>query len=640
MSEQPLATSAETWRDGTATSERLDRAMWTQPGERWLQGWTRRHDLRRARADEVLADSRNPRLGLPVASNSKAIAFLRGLLRDRSRVVVLLTVFAALSSVAGLVVPQILGRLVDRVQRQDPSLGGQLAAICWAAFAVVALQAVFTFVARWITAIFGQDVLSAAREQIVRTVLQLPLSRVESAGTGDLVTRVTRDVSTMASAAQWALPQFVIAGAMSVLTLVALFVNSPLLAIPSVLGLVLLYTAVRTYLKYSLAGYITEGRTYSVINSTLTESVEGARTAEALGLQARRSALTDEDCEESSQAERYTMTLRNLMFLRMDFAYQGPLLLVVVFGGYGYIQGWVTLGQIAAAALYIQQLVEPIDRLVQVLDRAQVGMASTTRLLGIAEVPADRAPTDAEPDDAHLVGRDLRFAYREGHDVLHGVDLDLVPGERLAVVGPSGSGKSTLSRLLAGINGPRTGTVTVGGANLMELKLDRLRTEVALVTQEHHVFVGTLRDNIVLAREDTATDAEVWEALDAVDAGEWTRRLPLKLDTRIGSGNQKLTPAQAQQVALARLVIADPHTLVLDEATSLIDPKTARHLEGSMASLMTGRTVVAIAHRLHTAHDADRIAVVIDGRIAELGSHDELMELDGEYAALWRAWTT
>ena len=181
--------------------------------------------------------------------------------------------------------------------------------------------------------------------------------------------------------------------------------------------------------------------------------------------------------------------------------------------------------------------------------------------------------------------------------------------------------------------------MTVGDVELTALPLDVLRTEVALVTQEHHVFVGTVRDNIILAREQSP-DSVVIEALQTVEAWDWVERLPDQLGTVLGAGNQKLTPAQAQQIALARLVVADPHTLVLDEATSLIDPHTARHLEGSMAALLQDRAVVAIAHRLHTAHDADRIAVVIDGRIAELGSHDELIAADGEYAQLWRAWTS
>ncbi|CAI9402472.1 ABC transporter ATP-binding protein [Aestuariimicrobium sp. T2.26MG-19.2B] len=638
-----LVDSAETWLDHTGDDTRVDPSLDTDhrgSAVERLTAWRARHRMRRQLAEAVLARQRNPDRGLPVASNERVFAFLRTLVASRRRTIIALITFSLLAAVAGLIVPRILGGVVDRVTGGDPTLASSLNGICLAAAGVVLVQGALTYLTRLITTVFGQDLLSSAREEVVRTVLRLPLSRVETAGTGDLVTRVTRDVSAMASAAQWALPQFVTTVGLVGLTLVALFLNSPLLTIPTLLGMALLFFTVRTYLKHALAGYIAEGDSYSTINSTLTESVEGARTAEALGLQRQRARQTDLDVEVSAQTERYTMSLRNLMFLTMDYAFQGPLILVVVLGAVGYTQGWVTLGQVTVAALYLQQLIGPMDVLVQTLDRAQVGMASTTRLLGIAEVPQDRTPSGEEPRDSHLVGRDLRFAYREGHDVLHGVDLDLVPGERLAIVGPSGSGKSTLGRLLAGINGPRTGEVTVGGASLMGLPLDRLRTEVALVTQEHHVFVGTIRDNIVLARETTATEDEVREALAAVDALEWVERMPLGITTKVGSGNTRLTPAQAQQVALARLVIADPHTLVLDEATSLIDPQTARHLEGSMSSLLTGRTVVAIAHRLHTAHDADRIAVVIDGNIAELGSHDELMALDGEYAKLWRAWTS
>jgi ABC-type multidrug transport system fused ATPase/permease subunit len=190
---------------------------------------------------------------------------------------------------------------------------------------------------------------------------------------------------------------------------------------------------------------------------------------------------------------------------------------------------------------------------------------------------------------------------------------------------------------MAGIYAPRTGTVEMGGAELARMPAEKVRTQVALVNQEHHVFVGTMRDNLLLAKPD-ASDEELLVALGSVDAMPWVDTLSSGLDTEVGAGGHALAPGQSQQVALARLILADPHTLVLDEATSLLDPRAARHLERSLNAVLEGRTVIAIAHRLHTAHDADRIAVVDDGRITELGSHDELVAADGAYAALWTAW--
>jgi ABC-type multidrug transport system fused ATPase/permease subunit len=543
-----------------------------------------------------------------------------------------------LAALAGLVVPRFVGRLVDDVAAPGTTLA-QVDALALGVAAVVVVQAVLTFLALRTSVLFGQDLLASAREYVVDTVLGLPLGRVESASSGDLVTRVTRDVSEMSRSVRYGLPEAAVALAATLLTVGAMVVNSVFLTVPLLLSLPVLVVSVRRYLRRAAQGYVTEGGTYSLINTSLTETVEGARTVEALGLQGRRNGVNDADIAQSSQAERYTMTLRNVLFGALGVAFDTPLVLVLALGAYGVARGWATLGQLTAATLYVQALREPLQRLIRNLDQLQVGIASTARLLGVAEVPQDREAGDRLPVGNRLVGTDLRFAYRPGRDVLHGVDLELQPGERLAVVGPSGSGKSTLGRLLAGINGPRTGSVTVGGVELLDLPLPVLRTEVALVTQEHHVFAGSLRDNIVLARED-ASDEVVVEALRTVEALDWVERLPRGLDTRLGSGQLEPTPSQAQQIALARLVVADPHTLVLDEATSLIDPTTARHLEGSMAALLQDRSVVAIAHRLHTAHDADRIAVVIDGRIAELGSHHELVERDGEYARLWRAWTS
>ena len=636
----PLSGSVETWGD-LPTGERFPPALavtGTGPPWRRIARLRGRHLLRARRAQAYYDASLHAERALPVADRGVVGAFALGLVRTRRRTVAALLVLHGLAALAGLVVPRFVGRLVDDVSAPGTTLA-QVDALALAVAVVVVVQAVLTFLALRTSVLFGQDLLATAREHVVDTVLGLPLGRVESASSGDLVTRVTRDVSEMSRSVRYGLPEAAVAAAATILTVGAMVVNSVFLTLPLLLSLPVLLVSVRRYLRRAAQGYVTEGGTYSLINTSLTETVEGARTVEALGLQPRRNGVNDADIAESSQAERYTMTLRNLLFGALGTAFDTPLVLVLALGAYGVARGWVSLGQLTAATLYVQALREPLQRLIRNLDQLQVGIASTARLLGVAEVPQDREAGDARPVGSRLVGSDLRFAYRPGRDVLHGVDLELRQGERLAVVGPSGSGKSTLGRLLAGINGPRTGSVTVGGVELLDLPLPVLRTEVALVTQEHHVFAGSLRDNVVLARED-ASDEVVLEALRTVEALDWVERLPDGLRTRLGSGQLEPTPAQAQQIALARLVVADPHTLVLDEATSLIDPTTARHLEGSMAALLQDRTVVAIAHRLHTAHDADRIAVVMDGRVVELGSHDDLVARDGEYARLWRAWTS
>ena len=634
-----LSSSAETWSDHTDEAPVVDPRLVpprdATAGERFA-AWRLRHHLRREEADQVYEATRNPARGWPVAGDRVVFRFFGTLISERRGMVTALVVLNALAAGLGLVVPELLGDLVNLTVEGS----GGLDRLALTVVAVVLAQSLATFLAQRTSTVFGQDLLASAREYIVRTILRLPVGKVESASTGDLVTRVTRDVGTMSRAVQFGVPMAIISLLTVVMSVGAMLLNSWLLAVPSLLVIGSSFYAVRSYLRTAPRGYITEGATYSRINTTLTETVEGARTVEALGLSDRRVRQGDDDIAVSSQAERYTMSLRNLLFAVIDMAFNTPRVVTLVVGAWGYAQGWVDLGQITTAVLYVEALSGPLDRLVGELDRLQVGATSTARLLGIAEVPPDREPGEDLPDGVELVGEDLRFAYREGHDVLHGVDLRLRTGERLAMVGPSGSGKSTLGRLLAGINRPRTGSARVGGVELVDLPLEVLRTEVALVTQEHHVFIGTVRDNIVLAREDSGDDA-VWSALAAVGAGDWVERLPHGLDTRIGSGQQALTPSQAQQIALARLIIADPHTLVLDEATSLIDPRTARSLEGSMNALLEGRTVIAIAHRLHTAHDAERIAVVIDGRIVELGSHHDLVDReDGEYAALWRAWTS
>ncbi|HCB07652.1 MAG TPA: multidrug ABC transporter ATP-binding protein, partial [Nocardioides bacterium] len=544
------------------------------------------------------------------------------------------------AALAALAAPRLIGDLVEAVE--DGTTVGHVDRILLVLAGFLVVQTVLTRYARLTSQVLGEQVLAELREDFVSNALALPVGVVESAGSGDLLTRTSRDVDQLGWSVRWALPEWTIAVITAVATFIAAITVGWWVLLPVALGLPPLVIGLRWYLARAKAGYLRESATYSAINATLTETVEGARTVEALGLGPERIRAIDADVKDSYDAERYTLYLRTVFFPSMELSYLIPTVATLLLGGYLYTQGSVSLGEVTTAVLYVQMLIDPVDRIVSILDELQMGAASLARLLGVAQVPDDRSVTGAQPAGENLDAADVRFSYVEGRDVLHGVDLALGVGERVAMVGPSGAGKSTLGRLLAGIHPPRTGHVTVGGVGLVELPLADLRGHVALVTQEHHVFVGTLRENIALAAPPGVTgrveDDDIRSALAAVDALEWVEALPEGLDTVVGSGGRALTAAQAQQIALARLVLADPHTLVLDEATSLIDPRAARHLERSLAAVLDGRTVIAIAHRLFSAHDADRVAVVEDGLITELGSHDELVAAGGSYAALWDSW--
>jgi ABC-type multidrug transport system fused ATPase/permease subunit len=562
---------------------------------------------------------------LPIADQRLVTrAALRLLAADR-RTVLAMIALNALAAVAGLGGPWLLGRIIDTVT------GGRGAGqVDRLAIAVLACAVTQMLLSRWALRVgyrFGERTAARIREQFLRRSLDLPAAVVERVPAGDLTARGTTDVDAVATTLRDVLPELLIAAVQMLLIVGAVVVLSPPLGAAGLLGFAGIWFVTRWYLRRARDAYLLEGAANSVMADELAATTTGARTIEAFDLRERRLARGHAAIAETRRTRLATLRLRSVFFPLVELSYVVPVVLVLLVGGRLYFTGSVTLGTVAAAVLYLRQLVGPLDTIMLWIEQLQSSGAAFARVEGLAAVPADQTRPARSPDGDRIEVRGVRYAYDSGPDVLHDVELTVRPGERLAVVGLSGAGKSTLARLIAGVDRPDTGSVTVGGVPIADLPPDELRRQVVLVTQEHHVFRESLRENLMVA----APDDVLRRALKTVGA-DWADDLDCDL------GEQPLTGGQAQQLALARVVLADPHTVILDEATALLDPTAARSAERALAAVLHDRTVIAIAHRLQTSHDADRVAVMDGGRIIELGSHDELLRAAGPYASLWRSW--
>ncbi|TDD59462.1 ABC transporter ATP-binding protein [Kribbella antibiotica] len=567
---------------------------------------------------------------MPVAGPAEVrAAAVRDLKADRWAVVGLVLV-NGLAAAAGLVGPLLLGRIIDTIQAGS---GNVLSAVDRLAFGALVFTVVQTVLSWWALKIgyrFGERTAARVRERFLKRTLALPPRVADHLPAGDLIARGSTDASLVALTLRSAVPEILVAVVHALFLIVAVLVLDPRLGLCGLVCLIGVAGAVRWYVRRARPVYLAVAAAGAELAGVIASNAKGARTIELLGLEERRTEVSEVGIAEARTARLGALWLRTVLFPWSEIALALPVVGVLLVGGALYANDLVTLGVVVTATVYLRQLVGPLDTLMLWIEQLQGAGASYARVEGLADIPA------AEPQQAKAVGDRIQvdnahFSYTGARDVLSGIDLVVQPGERLAIVGTSGAGKSTLARLMAGLDRPHTGSVTIGGTPVVELPPDQLREHVVLITQDHHVFHDSLRDNLLIAKP-TATDEDLYGALSAVGA-DWLDDLPDGLDSELD-----LDDASAQQLSLARVVLADPHTLILDEATALLDPKTARQTEQSLAAVLHGRTVIAIAHRLQTAHDADRIAVMEAGRLVELGTHDELVTANGTYGRLWRTW--
>ncbi|MFE3717497.1 ABC transporter ATP-binding protein [Streptomyces cyaneofuscatus] len=570
-----------------------------------------------------------PVTALPVADTRRTREeILRRLRAHRRRLgAALLTLLGG--TAATLATPPLLGGIVDAVAEGFGR--GRVTALGLALVAATAVGAVLAYAGGRMLVALVQDVLAELREDVFETAVHLPVNTLESSGSSDVVSRVTRDVEAVSEAASDVLPEVTHASFTIGLSLVGLAVLDLRLALAGLLCLPVHVYATRQFLRRSHRVYGDIRRLESARGQVVIEAVRGAESIVAYRTQGHHLDDLAERSVHAIERQRDGVKLRNRFTGLLNAAEFLGLAAVLVTGFVLFGSGAITLGAATAAALYFHRLFGPVGALLGSLDDIQRATVGLSRLVGITDLgghpvrPAGEARGSGRPD---IDVKGVSYAYDGTRPALREVSLHVPAGTSLALVGASGSGKSTLARLVAGIGTPDRGSVTVGSPDAPASRY--------LVTQEVHLFGGTLADNLRLARPG-ATDDRLRHALREAGA-DWALDLEDGLDTVLGPGGAPLDDGSVQHLALARVLLADPPVVVLDEATAESGPRTRALLQAALARVTAGRTSVVVAHRLEQARLADRVLVLRGGEVAEQGTHDELLAAGGAYAALWAAY--
>ena len=538
----------------------------------------------------------------------------------------------SLGAAATVAVPWQLGRIVDIVIRGE-SLWEAVVWLVAAAVAGAGLSAAgFFYVSR-----LSERVIAHLREEMVGTALGLPVHRVEDAGTGDLVSRSTDDVAVLSSAVTETVPILSSSLFTILATSVALVTLNWRFLLVLVVVAPLYWIASRRYLAVAPGRYAAERASMADRARKLLEAIHGQATVRAYRMESEmheRIRVTSQAVVDHGFSARLTMIVLQVWMSVGEF---------LILAG-GLIVGWtavrngdLTVGAVTAAMLMLIRLRGPLMMFMRVLDSVQSGYASLTRIVGVViDPPAPVADSGARAPEGVVDMRDVSFSYG-GDWAVRDVSLSIRPGETVALVGASGAGKTTVAALLAGLRVPDEGTVLVDGVEVSSLSDAERVARLAMISQDVHVFSGTLREDLTLARPD-ATDAELVDALERVHA-HWYGQLADGLDTEIGARGHQLDPVEAQQLALARILLLDPKVVVMDEATAESGSAGAGDLEAAAEVVTRDRAALVVAHRLDQAAQADQVLVMEAGEVVECGTHEELVARGGRYTDLWAAWS-
>lgn len=485
----------------------------------------------------------------------------------------------------------------------------------------------------------GEGFLQALRIRVFDHIQKQSLAFFDRNKSGVLVARMTADIESMAELVQWGLLQFVAAILLVVFALIFSFVMSWQLALVGLLVMPIIIVASRKFQRDSNAAYLDVREHIGQNLSTLQEGIAGVRVIQAYAREPEQRRRFERSNRDLYDSHVHSVRVSTWYFGLVEASGVFATAIIVGVGGWLYSRGEVDIGVVIAIVLLFAQLFEPVQQLSQLYNTLQSSAASLSKLFGILDTEPDILDGASDlPRNGEMVVNGVGFRYPATNTaVLTDVSITVADGERLALVGPTGAGKSTLAKLMARLYDPTEGSISFGGVDLRDATLASLRHRVVVVPQEGFLFGGTVADNVRIARAE-ATDDDVRAAFDAIGALERFEEFPEGIHTEVRERGSRLSAGERQLVSLARAALVDPAVLVLDEATSNLDPGTELIVERALDSLMSGRTTIVVAHRLSTIQRADRIGVIDGGRLVELGNHTELVELGGKYASLAAAW--